>query len=203
MTGGSGAERPPILSCRPMSPTRRLALLGLPGAFVAILGLLVLDACSSSAAPTDSYVGPSGCPADPFAVDGLDKVKTDRLTVCNRYVAALKAKADSLHCSLTPVPECPKAIDDFEALLRGSDPTICIDNYSAGAIANCECRIAAYTSCKDFDDHGDPDAGRPAKVCRIGVFPDDPSKKCSADAGVDADALSPLDDAPGDAGGGG
>ncbi len=189
---GSGAGRPPILSCRQMSKTRRLALFGLP---VALFSLGVLDACSSSSTADTPDTGPIGCPPDPFVVDGIDKIKTDRLAACNRYVAALNAKAEALHCGFITPPTCPKVIEDFEASFRAGYPGVCIDGYSVGSLANCECRIATYTSCADFSAAG--------KLCKLAVIQDDVTKKCEADAGADADALSPLDDAPGDAGGGG
>ena len=170
-------------------------------------GLALVSACSSNSGGG----GASGCPDNPFSTNGIDFVKIDRATACARYVAALTSKAESLHCTLSPVPECPAVLDAFEANLKNANPDVCIDSYSAGAIANCECRIATYSSCGDFA----------TKACELGVIPPADGHKCPADGGVDtgndarlldtsaadsppdADADAGADASDGDAGDGG
>jgi len=163
---------------------------------VALAGLITMAACSSSSGgDTGPGTGPSGCPADPFGTTGLDTVKTDRLTFCNGYVSAITTKATALGCALQTTPTCPKVMDDFEATL--SVPACQVVGYSQGTLTNCECRIAAYTTCDDFA----------SKPCVFGALVD--SSACGSDSGVDGseDALpdtsaadSPTDS--GDAGGG-
>lgn len=176
--------------------SRRLAFF----ASAPLAGLLVgIAACSSSSSSPSTTTGPSSCPADPFSTTGADTVDVDRSSLCQRYVAALLAKAETLKCTIAPTPTCPATIDTFDRAWRAAYPGKCIDGYSAGALANCECRIAAYTSCDDFGK----------KPCQIFVI-SNPSETCDGDGGVDSgsDALpdtsamdSPAD--TGDAGGGG
>ncbi|GAC1353832.1 MAG: hypothetical protein NVSMB47_06940 [Polyangiales bacterium] len=166
-------------------------------------GLALVSACSSSSSDGGGGgTGPSGCPSNPFATNGLDLVKTDRTSACARYVAALKTRAEALHCALNPIPECPTVLDDFETNLKKANPDVCIEGYSAGSIANCECRVASYTACGDFA----------SKPCELGVLQPADGHKCPADGGVDTggDANLPdtsaADSAPeggSDAGGGG
>jgi hypothetical protein len=172
-------------------------------------GLLLLSACSSSSTSNDTQPTPScndpssptdlsKCPSDPFAVNGANgSTKISKCAACDRYVAALMAKAEQLHCTLSPTPKCPDVLDQFEAQLKAKQPDLCIDSYIGETLSNCECRVNTYTSCEDF---AAPDAGAdsgPSRNCTIGVF------QCGSDAGG-GDALpdtSAFDDA--DAGGGG
>ena len=180
---------------------RRIALASTLPALVALL-LGGAQACSSSE-DAPAKPGPGSCPANPFGTDGLDGVKITKAAACARYVAALQAKAESMKppCSLTPVPKCPDVLDRFEESAKATHPGLCVDGYSEGALANCECRIATYASCGDFS----------AKPCLLGILPKPPGETCGDDAGADGGSdtfdTSPLDDAPAadaaDAGGGG
>jgi len=170
----------------------------LASAPLVLIGSVVVAACSSSStAPSGNNGLPPGCPADPFATNGLDQNKMSRDDFCARYVKAITDKAAAVPCTLAQPPTCPKVMDDFEK--ASVPPGTCVIGYSQGTIANCECRIASYTTCGDFS----------AKPCEFGVLYD-PSGAACADAGTDggadssSDALpdtSAFDDA--DAGGGG
>ena len=179
--------------------THRFALASTLPAVVTIAALLAgAEACSSS---NSDDAGSSGAAC--FATNGLDAVKISKADACARYVAAVLKAADRLKCSFEVTPSCPETLDQFEADTIKSHPGFCPDGFSAGTVANCECRVAAYTSCADFSG---------SKQCVLGILQAPPGTTCTTDAGTDAGGddtfdTSPLDDAPAadaaDAGGGG
>ena len=178
---------------------RRLALASTLPAVVALAAVFAgAQACSSSNSDDGASSG-AAC----FATNGLDAVKISKADACARYVAAVLKAADRLKCSFEVTPSCPDTLDQFEADTIKAHPGFCPDGFSAGTVANCECRLGAYTSCADF-------AG-PNK-CILGLLQAAPGTTCTSDAGTDAGGedtfdTSPLDDAPAadaaDAGGGG
>lgn len=178
-----------------------------------VAGLAALSACSTSSTSSppssggDTGATPTSCSGNELTTlgdAGVTGKPISRDQACARYIAALNAKAESLRCALSPVPQCPQVLDDFEARLRAANATLkdrCFPTYDEGTIANCECRVSEYTTCADF-----------LNSCTLQAIPDpDATHKCSGDAGSDGgDDSSPTDapaldatDSATDAGGGG
>jgi hypothetical protein len=150
----------------------------------AAIAFLFLVGCSSA----EPAATPDGGNQAVFGTTGATGVYGDRSASCDRVVAALKAKAAALGCSLAPEPACPAMVDQLE-LSAGLPVGSCVQ-YDLGTIDNCEQRIATYTTCNDFA----------SKACQIGL------RKCSGtttDAGTDAAMDAATDVATDSAGEGG
>lgn len=135
----------------------------------------LLAGCGSSA---DDKPTTSGPPAV-FSTTGATGVYGDRSVACDRVAAALKAKASTLMCTLSPEPACPALVDQLEQS-SGLPAGSCVQ-YDLGTVENCEQRIATYTTCADFASKG----------CQLGI------RKCSGptDAGVTDTSTDSASDA--------
>jgi hypothetical protein len=135
-----------------------------------VIALSALAGCSSSSSSEPAAADTGG--ADPFATTGSNGTFGNRDDACKRVVDALNARGTELGCALTDA-KCPDMVDDLEQ--RAGVAGQCME-YDLGTVANCEARIATYTTCADFASKG----------CQLLLRPS-PSNNCAtADAGQDA-----------------
>jgi len=110
-----------------------------------LLAAILAGGCGSSDPETSP---PADTGVDPFATTGASGTFGSREDACARVAAALNARAGALGCGTLIGATCPKIVDDLEA--KAGVAGKCME-YDLGSVANCEARIASYTSCADFN----------------------------------------------------
>jgi len=127
----------------------------------------VVGCGGSSADPTPE----ADTGTDPFGTTGASGTYGSRSEACARVATALNDRAAALGCKLAVTPSCPAIVDDLEQ--RAGVTGQCME-YDLGTVANCEARVASYTSCADF-----------SKGCQLGLRASATASCTTADAGAE------------------
>ncbi len=131
------------------------------------IALAAVGCGGSSADPTPE----ADTGTDPFGTTGASGTYGSRSDACVRVASALNDRAAALGCNLAVKPSCPAIVDDLEA--RAGVTGQCME-YDLGTVANCEARVASYTTCADF-----------AKGCQLGLRASATASCATADAGAE------------------